>query len=247
MDVAILTVGDELLAGDTENTNASWLARQLTERGASVTRILVVPDDTDVIVEYLREWRDRFDAVVATGGLGGTHDDVTMRAVAEAFDVELTVQGSVLTDVTETARAYAESNPDVVDEYDLDLDLEAWAALPDGARPLDNPAGLAPGCVVGDVYVLPGVPEEMRAVFDGVADEFGGDVTSTALYTPAPEGALTEQLSAANDRFDVAIGSYPSPADQPTRVKVTGTDADEVAAAAAWLRSELDVIEQVGE
>ena len=92
MDVALLTVGDELLAGDTENTNATWLARQLSERGVTVTRVLVVPDDRDVIVDYVRDWAGAFDALVVTGGLGGTHDDVTMDAVAEAFDRELVAE-----------------------------------------------------------------------------------------------------------------------------------------------------------
>ncbi|MFC6725594.1 molybdopterin-binding protein, partial [Halobium palmae] len=81
MDVAVLTIGDELLAGDTENTNATWLARQLTGRGATVKRISVVPDDRTVIADRVREWRESFDDVIVTGGLGGTHDDVTMDAV----------------------------------------------------------------------------------------------------------------------------------------------------------------------
>ncbi|MEE6208645.1 molybdopterin-binding protein, partial [Salarchaeum sp. III] len=91
MEVALLTVGDELLAGETENTNASWLARQLTERGATATRVLVVPDDHDAIAAYTRKWRERFDAVIVTGGLGGTPDDVTMDAVADAVGRDVVV------------------------------------------------------------------------------------------------------------------------------------------------------------
>jgi molybdenum cofactor synthesis domain-containing protein len=74
MEVAILTVGDEVLAGDTENTNATWLAGRLTDAGATVTRILTVPDDRAVIRETVETWREAFDAVIVTGGLGGTHD-----------------------------------------------------------------------------------------------------------------------------------------------------------------------------
>ncbi len=74
MEVGILTVGDEVLAGDTENTNATWLAGRLTDTGATVARILTLPDDCDAIAAAVREWREAFDAVVVTGGLGGTHD-----------------------------------------------------------------------------------------------------------------------------------------------------------------------------
>ncbi|QLG26496.1 competence/damage-inducible protein A [Halorarum halophilum] len=242
MKIAILTVGDELLAGETENTNASWLARQLAERGASVARILVVPDETDTIAAYVREWSAEFDAVAVTGGLGGTHDDVTMDAVAVAFDREVVVDPDALEAVTESARAFADSNPDIVDEYDLDIDLEAWAEMPDGARMLDNPAGLAPGCVLENVYVFPGVPDEMRATFAGVSCEFGGDAVSETVYTDAPEGALVTTLEELRDRFDVVVGSYPAPRGEPNRVKVTATDRGRVDEATAWLRERIQTV-----
>lgn len=89
MEVALITVGDELLAGDTVNTNANWLAAELSDRGVAVKRILSVPDDRAVIAECVRAYADAFDAVIVTGGLGGTPDDVTLEAVADAFDREL--------------------------------------------------------------------------------------------------------------------------------------------------------------
>ncbi|WP_313690851.1 competence/damage-inducible protein A [Halorarum halobium] len=241
MQIAILTVGEELLAGETENTNASWLARELAERGATVARILVVPDDPDTIAERVRDWSATFDAVLVTGGLGGTHDDVTVEGVAGALDREVVVDPAALDAVTESARAFAEANPDVVDEYDLEIDLEAWAELPAGARVLDNPAGLAPGCSVGNVYVLPGVPDEMRATFAGVAGEFDGDVVSETVYTDAPEGSMVSTLGDLRDRFDVVVGSYPAPRGESNRVKVSGTDREVVRRATAWLRDRIAV------
>jgi len=82
MEVALITVGDELPAGDTENTNATWLARRLTERGVAVERILVLPDDRGAIARQVREYSDAFDAVLVTGGIGGAPDDVSMEAVS---------------------------------------------------------------------------------------------------------------------------------------------------------------------
>jgi molybdenum cofactor synthesis domain-containing protein len=235
MDVALLTVGDELLAGDTENTNATWLARELTDRGVTVARVLVVPDDREVIADYVREWAEAFDALVVTGGLGGTHDDVTMDAVADAFGRALVAEDVVVDDVVRTVAEYRDRNPELVDRYDLELDVDAWAATPEGGRPLLNGPGLCPGCVVGNVYVLPGIPEEMRAMFESVADEFAGDAVSETVETDAPEGAMPDVIDEARETFDVAVGSYPSQ-DGPNRVKVTGTDPEEVRSAAAWLQ-----------
>lgn len=243
MKVAILTVGDELLSGDTENTNATWLARQLADRGATTARILTVPDEKSVIADYVREWSQGFDAVVVTGGLGGTPDDVTVSAVAHALDRDLVVQDAVREAVVEKARQFRTENPDLAEDYEFEMDLGAQAALPEGADPLVTDASFAPGCVVENVYVFPGFPGELKAMFALVADEFGGDATSETLTTPAPEGALYQALEDIRGQFDVTVGSYPVKGRDPGRVKVTGTDAAEVEAAIEWLREEIDVVD----
>ena len=242
MEVAILTVGDEVLAGDTTNTNATWLAGQLTESGARVARILTVPDDHAVIRDTVAEWYEAFDAVIVTGGLGGTHDDVTADAIAAAFDRDLVVDPSVREDVIETVAAYRDRNPDLVEAHDLDIDVDAWAALPAGSRPLVNPEGLCPGCVLDTVYAFPGVPAEMQALFEQVAGEFGGDTVSTTLYTPQPEGSMVDALAGVREQFDVTVGSYPS-SSQHNRLKVTGTDPDDVDAAVDWLHDRVEVVD----
>jgi molybdenum cofactor synthesis domain-containing protein len=241
MEVAILTVGDEVLSGDTENANATWLASRLTDAGATVARILTLPDDRAAIRETVAEWSAAFDAVIVTGGLGGTHDDVTADAIADAFSRELVVHPAVREDVIETVAAYRDRNPDLVEVHDLDIDVDAWAALPEGSRPLVNPEGLCPGCVLETVYAFPGVPAEVRALFDLVAGEFGGDAVSTTLYTPQPEGSMVEAIAGVRDRFDVTVGSYPS-TETRNRVKLTGTDPAAVDAAADWLRDRIDVV-----
>ncbi|MFB6078287.1 MAG: competence/damage-inducible protein A [Halarchaeum sp.] len=249
MDVAILTVGDELLAGDTENTNATWLCRQLSARGASVRRVLVVPDEHETIADYVREWRAAYDAVLVTGGLGGTHDDVTMDAVAAGADRPLVVPDAAREAVERAARAYRESNPETAARFELDLDVEAWASVPEGARVLANDPGLSPGANVpaedglGAVYVFPGVPAELRAMFESVADDFGGDVVSRTVHTDAPEGALASDLAAVRDEFDVAVGSYPDSAG-PNRLKVTGEDAEAVEEALAALAERVSTVEE---
>jgi molybdenum cofactor synthesis domain-containing protein len=235
MDVALVTVGDELLAGDTENTNATWLARQLTERGATVARMGTVPDERAVIARWVREFADEFDAVVVTGGLGDTPDDVTLEAVADAFDREMAVQAAVRERIERKARRYREGNPERYEQHDFDLDLSETAALPEDARPLQTEASFNPGCVVENVYVFPGFPGELRVMFDAVADEFGGDVVSESVATATPEGALKDVLAGVREEFDVAVGSYPARRGEPGRVKVTGTDSEEVMRAIDWV------------
>jgi molybdenum cofactor synthesis domain-containing protein len=240
MDVALVTVGDELLSGDTENTNATWLARQLTERGVTVTRMLTIPDDRALIARWVREWAGEFDAVIVTGGLGDTPDDVTLEAVADAFDRDMAVQQVVRERVAEKARRYREQNPERYEQHDFDLDYEETAALPADARPLQTEASFNPGCVVENVYVFPGFPEELRVMFDAVADEFGGDAVSKSVATATPEGALKDVLAGVRERFDVAVGSYPARQGTPGRVKVTGTDPEEVRRAIDWVDERVD-------
>ncbi|WP_123535236.1 competence/damage-inducible protein A [Halosimplex salinum] len=235
MDVALVTVGDELLAGDTENTNATWLARQLTERGATVTRMLTIPDDRALIASRVREYADAFDAVIVTGGLGDTPDDLTVEAVADAFDRDMEVQPAVRERIAEKARRYREANPERYEQHDFDLDLDETSALPAGARPLQTEASFNPGCVVENVYVFPGFPGELKEMFDSVADEFGGDAVSDSVPTSTPEGALRDVLDGVRERFDVAVGSYPARQGKSGRVKVTGTDPAEVERAIEWV------------
>jgi molybdenum cofactor synthesis domain-containing protein len=235
MDVAIVTVGDEILAGDTRNTNAERLARRLNERGASVVRMLTIPDDETLIAETVADWSAQFDAVVVGGGLGGTHDDVTMDAVARAFDRDLVLEPAVRKDLVESMAAYEGVDPAELDPADVDLDFHAWGATPEGARPLLNPEGLCPGCVLENVYVLPGPPAEFEAMFETVGTEFGGDAVSESLETTAPEASLTDTLATFRDVFDLVVGSYPA-SQGHNRLNVTGTDPEEVREGVEWLR-----------
>ncbi|MDY6817946.1 MAG: molybdopterin-binding protein [Halobacteriales archaeon] len=233
MRVAIVTVGDELLVGDTVNTNAAWLGEQLTDRGATVERVIVIPDRIGDIATVVNEARATHDAVLVTGGLGPTHDDVTMEGVASALGVEMAPHEDAI-DWIENESDY--SHADLVD---------GTTDLPVGARMLPNPEGVAPGAVLTaddgvPVYVLPGVPDEMKAMFALVADEFDGTPrTRRVLYTEEPESALIERFHTVQERFDVTIGSYPG---EVVRITVTSGDEAEATAAAEWLIDRVDTV-----
>ncbi|WP_135827050.1 competence/damage-inducible protein A [Halorussus ruber] len=233
MQVAIVTVGDELLAGDTVNTNAAWLGERLADRGATVERVVVVPDRVADIAQEVNELRAEYDAVVTTGGLGPTHDDLTMEAVAAAVGVPVEENEEAVAWITEHT-----------DYEHADL-VEGTTHLPKGCRMLPNEKGVAPGCVIESVYVLPGVPDEMKAMFDAIAEEFSGDYRHVRVVeADEPESALVERFAELRDRFDVTVGSYPG---DHVRVKLQSTDEEELDRAADWLRERVDGLDEVDE
>ena len=229
MNVAIVTVGDELLAGRTVDTNATWLAERLTDRGCTVGRITTLPDRIDDIARVVNEYHAAYDAVIVTGGLGPTHDDLTMEGVAAAVGRE--------TGHHEAAHAWLTEESG----YAAD-DLAAGTAdLPEGARMLPNEVGVAPGAVVGSIYVLPGVPAEMKAMFESVASAFTGPAIHTeTVVADEPESALIDRLDAVRDEFDVSVGSYPG---ESVRVTFSGTDQEAVERAADWFATRVDTVE----
>jgi molybdenum cofactor synthesis domain-containing protein len=235
MDVAIVTVGDELLLGATIDENAAWLADRVSDRGGRVREILTIGDDRERIASAVRERAAAFDRVIVTGGLGGTPDDVTMAGVADGLDRELETD----TETREAARAasetFVESHPDLAETYDLGLDLDRVAEVVAGGRTIENPEGLVPGCAVENVCILPGVPSELRATFEQIADAFDGDLAVRTRFTDAPEGVLGTHLAELEATFDVEAGSYPGERADRNRVRIAGADDGELEGALEWL------------
>lgn len=229
MRVALVTVGDELLSGDTVNTNAAWLGRQLGERGVTVERVSVVPDRVADIARVVNEHRAEYDAVIVTGGLGPTHDDRTMEGVAAAVGSEVREDPDALAWLEEEGG------------YTRDDLADGTADIPAAAEMLPNPEGVAPGCVVESVYVLPGVPAEMKAMFDLVAEEFAGQQRYVeTIEVDEPESALVERFADLRERYDVRVGSYPG---QTVRVKIHSTDREAVEEGTRWLCERADLAE----
>jgi nicotinamide-nucleotide amidase len=229
---AILTIGNELVSGDTENTNASWLARRLESLGVKVAISAAVPDETERIVDFVRRERPRVDHLIVTGGLGGTPDDITREALAAAF----AVPQELVPELADDLRARFRRDP----EY-----AARWAALPAGSRPLDNPLGGAPGFQIANTWVLPGLPAEMRAMFDAYAGELAGDrpIETWRRRLATRESTIASALEQATARWPgVSVGSYPSFESSGPQVEVVlkSDDPEALGAAKTWLESELD-------
>ena len=230
MRIALVTVGDEILSGDTINTNAAWLGQQLVEQGASVDRMTVVPDRVPDIARVVNEYHAEYDAVIVTGGLGPTHDDVTMEAVAAAFGTDLAPDDAVLEWLTEEG-GYAAADLAPKTTY-----------IPERATMLRNPNGVAPGCVIESVYVLPGVPNEMKGMFELVREEFGGKRYHVETVSAGePESELLDRIEELQERFDVDVGSYPG---EYVRLKIQSQDETALEEAAEWIRARVDPPEE---
>ena len=234
MRAAILTIGNEIVSGDVENTNASWLARRLEQLGVKVVFLAAVPDEIPAIVEIVRRERERVDHLILTGGLGGTPDDITREAIAAAFEVPQ----EVVPELAAELRARFRGAP----EY-----AARWAALPAGSTPLENPLGGAPGFRIGTTWVLPGLPSEAMAMFDRYAEAFDTaeriGVWRRRLATR--ESELTPFLEEATARWPaVSVGSYPSFTEEGPEVEIVlkGTDTAALDEAGRWLAEALDTL-----
>jgi molybdenum cofactor synthesis domain-containing protein len=165
----ILCVGNELLIGKILNTNAQWLARCATKLGISVKQITVVPDDVNEIARAVREALTRNpEFIITTGGLGPTFDDKTLGGIARAIDRKLETNEKALKMIRERYNRYVKERK--IEQAKLTPARIKMAKLPQGAEPLPNSVGTAPGVKIRVnstlLAALPGVPPEMEAIFE---------------------------------------------------------------------------------
>jgi molybdenum cofactor synthesis domain-containing protein len=229
---AILTIGNEIVSGDVENGNASWLGRRLERLGVKVVLSASVPDELERIVSFVRREAASVDHLIVTGGLGGTPDDITREALAAAYGVPQ----QVVPELADDLRSRFRGDPDYA---------ARWAALPRGSQPLENPLGGAPGFRIDNTWVLPGLPREMEAMFDRYADELRGarPIASWRRRYRTRESIIASALVEATSRWpEVTVGSYPFFQESGPEVEVVlkSADSEVLAAAGAWLEAELD-------
>ncbi len=229
---SILTIGNELVSGDVPNTNGSWLAKRLAPLGVSVRMLAALPDEIEQIAEFVRSEAARVDFLLVTGGLGGTPDDLTREAIAHAFSVPQEEHAEVAADL----RARFTRDP----EY-----AARWAQLPRGSRALANPLGGAPGFAIENVFVFPGLPAEMEAMFAAVEEEFrrGSPIGAWRRVYRTRESEIAPALVEAGERWpNLLVGSYPTfnATGPEVEVVLKSSDAGELADAAEWLARALE-------
>jgi len=168
INAELIFTGNELVNGRILNTNSRWLCKKLTNIGSTVIRIITVPDNLKSIIENIRNSLENNPAFLfLSGGLGSTHDDLTIEAVSKALELPLTLN--------EKAVEYLKINYEylrkikLIKEIILDKYKMKMATLPEGAIPLYNPMGAAPGVHIyykkTHIFCLPGVPSELKSIF----------------------------------------------------------------------------------
>ncbi len=229
MEFIIVSVGNEILSGDISNTNATYIARRLTQKGHRVIRIITVPDIIKDIAEEVDRARKKADFVLVTGGLGATHDDVTTEGISKALDRRLVLYEDVF---EKLKRKYPNANEEA---------LKKVCTFPEGSEVIDNDVGVAPGYVVENVAVMPGVPAEMEDVFEKILPRFGEkEYYETTLNVEGYEERILDQLNRVVEEFkDVQIGSYPKPG--YVIIKFSGKDRERVEKAKERLKELLKI------
>ena len=200
---ALVVIGDEILSGRTQDKNIVQVATWLTEQGIRLAEVRVVADDSAAIGEAVNALRAKHDYLFTTGGIGPTHDDITVDAIAAAFEVPVIVHPE--------ARKILE---DYYRERQLEL-TEArlrMARTPEGAELLANPNSGAPGIKMGNVYIMAGVPSITASMLEALSGklEGGRPMVSVTVGARAAESEVADLLRETEEAHPgVAIGSYP--------------------------------------
>lgn len=238
----ILVIGNEILSGKTADENSVFLVRELRELGVDVRKISVIADDVETIASEVRALSKSHDYVFTTGGVGPTHDDLTMDGIAAAFgrkihrspELEAAIRGY-----------YA---PELI-EPNLRM-----ADVPEGVRLIGGPGLWFPVVVVENVFIFPGVPEIFQRKFRRIREMFReSPYHLREVYLRADEGQIAAILHDVLARFpDLMLGSYPYFDDRAYSVKLTleSKDAAYLEAAHEMLLGELariDLVPVVGE
>ena len=207
----IILVGNEILSGKIVDANASYLCRELRALGVEVRRITVIPDEVDLIALEVARFSADYDVVFTSGGVGPTHDDVTIEGVARAAGVPV-IRHPALVALLEAF--YKER----LNEAHLKM-----AEVPQGAELLSDESVRFPTILMRNVYILPGVPEIFRRKFDALRERFRDQpIFLKNVFVSIGEGSLADHLNALVREYPALLcGSYPEFSNPEYKVKVT--------------------------
>jgi molybdenum cofactor synthesis domain-containing protein len=195
----IVIIGNEILSGKVHDTNSYYLAAELRSLGVLVSRIVVIPDDISIISTTTAEFSKKFDYVFTTGGVGPTHDDVTMEGIARGFSVKLLPH-------PELEAFFRARYGDQVNNSVLKM-----TKVPEGALVITHKDMSYPVITFKNVFILPGIPEYLREKFSFIKERFRSAVFHIKrFYLDTKEMDIAERLNkTADGHRDVLFGSYP--------------------------------------
>jgi molybdenum cofactor synthesis domain-containing protein len=222
----IILIGDEILSGKVIDENARFLIEELRELGVGLRRIVVIPDVLSEISETVRWFSERYEHVFTSGGVGPTHDDLTMEGVARAF-------GGRVVRHPELERLLRDYYGARLEERNLRM-----ADVPEGAHFVHGDHPTWPVIAMNNVYILPGVPEIFRRKFKSIREKFRiSPFFLRSIFISDEEGHIAHELDRIVAQYKVQVGSYPKFDSPEYKVKITieSKDQPEVEAACADL------------
>jgi molybdenum cofactor synthesis domain-containing protein len=207
----IILIGNELLSGKVVDANATYLCRQFRDLGVDVRKVSVIPDEVELIAREVREFHQVYTWVFTSGGVGPTHDDVTIEGIARGLGVGVVRHPAL---VTRLGQLYQGR----VNEARLKM-----AEIPEGAELLAEDALIVPVLAIENVFIFPGVPEIFRQKFDAIKERFRErPFILRSVYVRIGEGTLAEHLNAMLREFpQLLCGSYPEFSNPEYKVRVT--------------------------
>jgi molybdenum cofactor synthesis domain-containing protein len=200
---ALVVIGDEILSGRTQDRNVAQVATWLNEQGVRLAEVRVVPDDAERIGEAVNALRSIHDYVFTTGGIGPTHDDITVDAIAAAFEVPVIVHPEARQILVD----YYRDRPGGLTDARLRM-----ARVPQGAELMRNPSSGAPGVKMDNVYIMAGVPHIAASMLEALTGQIEGGrpMVSVTIGARAPESDVADLLRETEAAHPgVTIGSYP--------------------------------------
>ncbi len=206
-----LVIGNEILSGKVVDTNSPFLAKELRKIGVDLERILTIPDEIDIIADEVRTMSETYDYVVTSGGIGPTHDDLTMDGVAKAFGLPMVLD-------EELCRRIEDATGDHFNES-----MRKMAILPKGAGVQESGDLWFPLICVNNVFVLPGIPRLFEAKFSSVSEQMTGiPVQLKRVYVTSFESEIASYLHDLLEEFtELMLGSYPRMGEEHYRVMLT--------------------------
>lgn len=222
---AILIIGNEILSGRTQDTHVQFLAKELSDLGILLKKVVIIPDDESEIITCINELRRKHTYVFTTGGIGPTHDDITSQSLAKAFEVDLCRNETA---VRMIQRRYKESQDNLTEE------VFKMADIPKSAKLITNDISGAPGFYIDNVFVLAGLPDVNRSMFQDVKNNIlkpCSKFIENSISVSAGEGLISKPLSGLQDRFpELQIGSYPFAKDNTwsTKIVIRGKSSKEI-------------------
>ncbi len=197
---ALLIIGNEILSGRTQDANLAYLAKWLNQQGIRLHQVRVVADETAEIVEAVNALRAAYDYVFTTGGIGPTHDDITVDAMAVAFGVPVVMH-------PRAEKLLRDHYQERISEARLRM-----ARVPDGADLIENAVSAAPGIKMGNVHIMAGIPSVMRGMLAALDGKLAGGqpVISRTISAYVAESSVAQLLIDVENKHDgILIGSYP--------------------------------------